>query len=231
MKKTIKVAFVKSLPVMAGYLVLGFGFGILLAKNGYGVVWALPMSVFIYAGAMQYIAVSLLASQASYISAAITTLMVNARYLIYGLTMIEPYKKAGKFKPYLIFGLTDETYSLVCSGEAPEGVDFHRYAFWLTLFNHCYWIIGGALGALAGSLIPFNAAGVDFVMTALFITIFIDQWRATKNHTPAVIGVVASLACLCIFGADNFLIPAMLAIGAALSLGKKYIGKAEGEKK
>ena len=227
MKKLLKCAFVNTIPVMMGYLVLGFGFGIISQKNGYGIIWAAAMSIFIYAGSMQYVAVSLLTSGASLITTAITTLMVNARHLFYGITMIEPYKKAGKKKPYLIFGLTDETYSLLCSGKAPEGLDFHKYSFFVTLFNQIYWIAGSMLGVLAGTLITFNTAGVDFAMTALFITIFVDQWRSTKNHLPAIIGVLASIVCLIIFGSDDFLIPTMTVITLILSLGRKHMDRQE----
>jgi len=226
-KETIKEAFKKTLPVMAGYLVLGFGFGIISAENGYGFMWALAMSAFIYAGSMQYVAVSLLTSGASLISAALTTLMVNARHLFYGISMIKLYEKAGKYKPYLIFGLTDETYSLVCMGEAPKGINFHAYAFSISLLNQCYWILGSVLGALAGSLTEWNTTGVDFAMTALFITVFVEQWKSTKNHIPALLGIFLSLICLIIFGADRFLIPSMLFISAALILGRNMITKEE----
>lgn len=229
MKKTIQAAFVKTLPVMAGYLVLGFGFGILAEKSGYGVLYAVLMSTCIYAGSMQYVAVSLLTSGASLITAALTTLMVNARHLFYGISMIEPYAKAGKRKPYLIFALTDETYSLVCTGRAPEGVDFHRFAFFVSLFDQCYWVLGSLLGAVAGALIPWDFAGVEFVMTALFITVFVEQWKSTKNHFPALVGVACSVLCLILFGADRFLIPAMIAISLTLALGKRFAQGKEGE--
>lgn len=223
MKKILKASFINSLPVMAGYLVLGFGFGIISQKNGYGILWVLAMSIFIYAGSMQYVAVSLLSSGAGLISAALTTLMVNARHLFYGISMIEPYKKAGKLKPYLIFSLTDETYSLVCGGKAPEGIDFHKYSFFVSAFNQLYWITGSALGALAGSVLRFNTAGVEYAMTALFITVFVDQWKSTKNHIPAIVGAASSVICLIIFGKDRFLIPSMLLIGIILSAGRKFI--------
>ena len=228
MKRTVKTAFIASLPVMAGYLVLGFGFGIILQEKGYSALWALPMSITMYAGAMQYVSVDLLASGASLITAAITTLLVNARHLFYGITLIEPYKNAGKLKPYMIFGLTDETYSLVCSGKAPNGVNFHQYAFFLSLFNHCYWISGCVLGTTVGTLFSFNSAGVEFSMTALFITVFVEQWKSSKNHVPAIIGVLATLLCLLIFGKDSFLIPSMITIGLMLCLTKRQLeGKGE----
>lgn len=222
MKKTIKYAFIKSLPVMAGYIVLGIGFGIISEKNGYGILWALAMSVFIYAGSMQYVTVSLLSSGANLLAVALTTLMVNARHLFYGISMLEPYKNLGKYKPYLIFGLTDETYSLVCRNDVPENINFHQYSFWLTLFNQSYWIIGSVIGATIGSIIKFNTAGVEFAMTALFITVFVEQWRSTKNHIPALIGLFSSIICLIIFGKDNFLIPSMILISIILCLTSKW---------
>lgn len=225
MKKILKDAFVKTLPIMAGYIVLGFGFGIILQKNGYGIFGAIAMSTFIYAGSMQYVAVGLLSSGATIITAALTTMMVNARHLFYGISMIEPYKKAGKCKPYLIFGLTDETYSLVCSGEAANGSDFYRYSFFVTLFNHLYWIVGSVLGVLAGTVITFNTAGIDFAMTALFITVFVEQWKTTRNHIPAMIGIGSSIVCLILFGSEHFLIPAMVSISVMLVWGKKMILK------
>lgn len=212
----IKIVFLKTLPVMVGYLVLGMGFGILLEDKGYGALWAFAMSVTMYAGSMQYVAVDLLASGASLISAAIMTVMVNARHLFYGISMIDRYKGAGRKKPYLMFALTDETYSLICSEKVPEGVNPHLFYFLISLFDQCYWITGATLGAVVGSLIQFSTAGVDFAMTALFVSIFTEQWLTSRQHTPALIGVLATLGCLLLFGADRFLIPAMLVILTAL---------------
>lgn len=223
----MKAAFIKTLPVMAGYLVLGFGFGIISEKSGYGILWVLAMSVFIYAGSMQYVAVSLLTSGATLIATALTTLMVNARHLFYGISMIDKYKKIGKTKPYLIFGLTDETFSLVCNGEAPNGLDFRKFSFYVTLLNHIYWVAGSALGALAGTLIKFNTAGVEFAMTALFITVMVEQWKSTKNHIPAIVGLIATALCLVVFGRDNFLIPSMVLIGTVLTVARKCIQNKE----
>ena len=221
MKKTIKIAFGKSLPVMAGYIVLGIGFGILLKDAGYGLFWSFLMSLTIYAGSMQYMSVSLLTSGASLIAVALTTLMVNARHLFYGLSMIEKYKDAGKKKTYLIFSLTDETYSLLCGDAVPSGVDRHWYQFFVSFFNQCYWILGCVLGSLLGTLVPFNTAGIDFSMTALFTTVFVEQWLTAKNHWPAIVGLAASVLCLGLFGADSFLLPAMITITIALLLMKK----------
>ncbi|MBD5462965.1 MAG: branched-chain amino acid transporter AzlC [Lachnospiraceae bacterium] len=224
---SIRYAFKRSLPVMAGYLVLGMGFGILLEAKGYSVVWAFVMSVFIYAGSMQYVAVDLLAGGASLISAALMTLMVNARHLFYGISMIDRYKDMGAKKPYLVFALTDETYSLVCSGDVPEGVDQKKYFFWVSLMNQSYWVIGSTAGALIGSLLVFNTAGIDFSMTALFIVVFVEQWKSAENHLSAVIGVTVSVICLLIFGPDSFLIPSMIAIAAVLTALRKILDKKE----
>ena len=221
-KSMIKKTFLSTLPVMTGYIVLGMGFGILLKTKGYGVWWALAMSVFIYAGSMQYLAVSLLTGGASLIATAITTLMVNARHLFYGISMIDKYKGAGAKKPYMIFALTDETYSLVCSEEIPDREERHRYFFMVSLFNQVYWVTGSVIGSLLGSVIPFSVEGIDFALTALFITIFVEQWLSTKKHAPAIIGVVVSVVCVLIFGADNFLIPAMCLITIAVAVLKKW---------
>ena len=229
-KNLIKTAFIKSLPVMAGYVVLAIGFGILMKEAGYGLFWSFLMSFTIYAGSMQYVAVSLLSSGASLISAALSTLMVNARHLFYGVSMIDKYKDAGKKKPYLIFALTDETYSLLCGDDYPEGEDKHWYSFFVSLFNQCYWVIGSIIGSIIGSLITFNTAGIDFSMTALFVTVFVEQWLTTKNHLPAIAGLFCSIACLMIFGPENFLIPTMISITIVLSLCKNVMDNEGGAK-
>ena len=211
-------AFVKTLPVMAGYVVLGIGFGILLRGAGFGVGHALAMSAFIYAGSMQYVGVGLLAGGASVLSAALTTLMVNARHLFYSISMIGPYRGAGRYKSYMIFALTDETYSLLCDGCVPEGVDASRYRFLVSLFNHCYWVTGCVLGSLLGAVLPFSTAGIEFSMTALFVASFTEQWMNTRDHVPALTGLLSTLLCLVLFGPDRFLIPAMLLMTLALTL-------------
>lgn len=219
-KKAIRAAFLDTVPVLTGYVFLGFGFGILMHQNGFGVLWAGAMSLFIYAGSMQYVAVSLLTSGAGLLTAALTTFVVNARHLFYGISMVDAYKGAPK-KPYLIFALTDETYSLVSKNQVPEGISRHGYCFLVSLFDHMYWVGGTVLGSLAGSLIPINYEGIDFVLTALFVTIFVEQWLSTSNHAPAVVGVSATAVCLLLFGADVFLIPSMVLIAASLILMKK----------
>lgn len=226
-RELIKDVIIKTLPVMAGYVVLGMGFGILLNVNGYGLFWALLMSVLIYAGSAQYVGISLISGGTSILTTALTILMVNARHLFYGISMIDRYKGAGKRKPYLIFGLTDETYSLVCNGEYPEGVDKYKYWFMISLFNQIYWITGSCIGSLIGTLIKFDTTGIDFSMTALFVTVFVEQWLSTKEHRPALIGLAATIICLLIFGSNSFLIPSMIAIVVLLFLAKKTFEEKE----
>ena len=226
-KKTAKTAFFDTIPVMTGYLFLGIGFGIIMQQNGFGLGWAVAMSVFIYAGSMQYVGVGLLTGGAGLVTAALATLLVNARHLFYGISMINAYKGTGKKKPYLIFALTDETYSLVSREQLPRGVERNAYFFLVSLFDQCYWVAGTALGSLAGSLIPMNFEGIDFALTALFVTIFVEQWLSSKDHFPAIVGVVSAAACLLLFGPDTFLIPTMILITAIFVLIHRQQGGAK----
>lgn len=214
----IRAAFPHTIPIFAGYIVLGFGFGLLLQSKGYNFIWAFFMSITIYAGSMQYVAVDLLASGAGLITSTIMTLLINARHLFYGISMLGKYRDIKKVKPYLIFGLTDETYGLACSTEPPEGVDRSAFYFWITLLDHSYWIMGCTLGALFGQAIPINTRGVDYAMTALFTVILTDNLLKRKSRIPAIIGLAVSFICLQIFGSNNFLIPAMIGIAICLML-------------
>lgn len=227
--KTIGYAFRASLPVMAGYLVLGMGFGVLLHDQGYSWWWAAVMSLLIYAGSLQYLAVDLMAAGAGIITTALMSLVVNFRHLFYGITMLERYKKAGRVRPYLIFALTDETFSLVCQENLPDGVREKGYYFWISLFNHCYWIVGSVLGTFVGDVLGEHTQGIDFSMTALFVIIFIQQWESAKDHRPALIGLGVSLASLLIFGPASFLIPGMIGITLALLAMRKFPARKEGE--
>ena len=221
-KRTLRKAFVTSLPVMAGYVVLGMGFGILLHNHGYGVPYALAMSLLIYAGSMQYVGVSLLAAGASILTTAMTTIAVNARHLFYSISMISRYQELGRFKPYLVFALTDETYSLLCR-ELPDGVDPPRFYFFVSMLNKLYWVTGSVLGSLLGAVLPFGTDGIEFSMTALFIATFVQQWRDTREHRPALVGLGCTLLCLMIFRRDRFLIPSMLLITLVLTLLRKTL--------
>ena len=218
--ETVTKAFYKSVPVMAGYIVLGIGFGILLRDAGYGVVWALLMSLFIYAGSMQYVGVGLLTGGASFLTTVITTIMVNARHLFYSISMIDKYRDAGAYKPYLIFALTDETYSLLCD-DASAVTDINYYRFLVSLFNHCYWVTGTVIGSILGKVLPFSTRGIEFSMTALFIASFTEQWIASKDHIPALTGIICTALCLALLGPEKFLIPAMFLITFVLTFMRK----------
>lgn len=226
-KKAAKTAFFDTIPVMTGYLFLGIGFGIIMQQNGFGLGWAAVMSLFIYAGSMQYVGVGLLTGGSGLVTAALATLLVNARHLFYGISMINAYKGTGKKKPYLIFALTDETYSLVSREQLPRGVERNAYFFLVSLFDQCYWVAGTVLGSMAGSLIPMNFEGIDFALTALFVTIFVEQWLSSKDHFPAIVGVVSAAACLLLFGPDTFLIPTMILITAIFVLIHRQQGGAK----
>ena len=220
----IRAVFPDTIPVLTGYLFLGAGFGILLAESGYSVLWAAVMALLIFAGSGQYLLVGLLASGASLASAAIATLLVNARHLFYGISLVDAYKTAGKRRLYMIFGLTDETYSLVTQAKIPEGISREDYCFWVTALNHCYWVCGCVLGAVVGTVVPIDFSGVSFVLTALFVTIFVEQWLSSKDHFPALVGVVCTALSLLGFGSEIFLIPAMAAIALILIL-RRRVGK------
>lgn len=223
----IKKAFYKTIPVMAGYIVLGSGFGILLNNAGYGMIWAFAMSALIYAGSMQYVGIGLLTGGASVVTTIITTIMVNARHLFYSISMIDKYKDSGKYKPYLIFALTDETYSLLCDDDGEANGSINRYRFFVSLFDQCYWVLGSVIGSLLGSMIRFSTAGIEFSMTALFIASFTEQWIESDNHLPAIVGIVSTVMCLVVFGSENFLIPSMLLITVLLTIlrGKESVEK------
>jgi len=225
LKSTFKYAFPKTLPVLAGYLVLGFGFGLLLQSKGYNFIWAIGMSIVIYGGSMQYVGVDLLASGAGLISAAIMSFMIQARHIFYGIALLTKYRGAGKTKPYVIFATTDETFSLVSSTEIPDEYDKNTFYFIVSILNQMYWIIGGALGALFGQMVHINTKGVDFSMTSMFVVIFVDNLIKQERRTTALIGAAVSILCLIILGPDDFLIPAMLLISLVLMLLRPLLDK------
>lgn len=219
--KALKAAFPYTIPVFTGFIFLGIAYGILMKSKGYGVGWTALMSFMAFAGSAQYVAITFLTSAFNPIYALLMTLMVNARHLFYGISMLDKYKDTGRLKPYLIFGLCDETFSILCSTDSPDGVDRNWFAFFITLLNHSYWVLGSILGGLLGSIVSFNTKGLDFVLTALFVVIFVGQWKSQKNHKPAIIGVLCSVLCLVIFGPHNFIIPSMIAILAILTISRK----------
>ena len=229
-KSTLKTAFISTIPVLAGYIFLGIAFGLLMDSHGFSVLWVLGMSLFIYAGSMQFVAIDLISGVPSSIfTVALTTIMVNARHIFYGISMLERYKNAGAKKPYIIFALTDETYSLVCNGYKGDAEHQYDYYFFVSLFNQCWWVTGSVIGSLLGSILPFTIVGIDFALTALFVTVFCDQWihsdLKTDSHFAAITGILASVMCLLIFGAERFLIPAMILILTSLSIFKFAVNK------
>ena len=225
-KKTFFYAFRTSLPVMAGYAVLGMGFGVLLHSSGLAWYWAPVMCVLMYSGSLQYVGVDLIAGGAGLLHIALMSLIINGRHLFYGLTMLTKYQKIPRGRAYAIFAMTDETFSLVCSADPPPDVDINKFYVYLSLFNQCYWIAGGLAGALLGTAVAFNSAGIEFSMTALFTVALVENWEKRKQsdqprQTATVTGLAASAVCLLLFGADKFLIPTMLAITALLLLERR----------
>ena len=211
-KVAYKAAFPHTVPVLTGYLFIGIAFGVMFADKGYNFLWAGLMSLLVYAGSGQYLAVNFFDPSVSFLQVIFLTFMVNVRHIFYGLSLLDKFKVSGKKKPYMIFSLTDETYSLYFLTKTPPDVDEGKFLFALATLNQSYWIVGSMIGALAGTLIPFNSKGIDFAMTALFIVIFVEQWFEKKNRFPAIVGVVASLICLLIFGKDSFILPSMIVI-------------------
>lgn len=228
-KAALKAAFPHTIPVMTGFLFLGAAFGILMHSKGYHAGWSLLFGLIAYAGSAQYMALAFLTAPFEPLLALGMALMVNARHIFYGLSMLERYRGAGALKPYLIFGMCDETFSLVCSVEPPEGVDRHLFAFFITLLNQSYWLAGSFAGGLLGGLINFNTLGLDYALTALFVVIFIGQWITTRDRRPALIGLGCTAICLSVFGGSKFLLPSMATILAALALLKRADKAAGGD--
>jgi len=205
-------AFPHTIPVLTGFIFLGIAYGILMSDRGFGWHWILLTSIVVFAGALQFVGISLLTSAFDPLYAFLIALSVNARHLFYGISMLEKFNGTGKIKPYLIFGMCDETFSVLCSTEPPPNVDRRAFMLSVTLLNQSYWVLGGIIGGLIGPLLTFDTYGIDFVMTAFFVVIFLNQWQSKKNCSPALIGLGVSTVSLVIFGADNFIIPAMILI-------------------
>lgn len=211
-KDALKAAFPYTIPVLTGYLILGAAYGVLMDSKNYSTTWVLLSSIFIYAGSMQFVSVGLVASGFHPVYAALMTLMVNARHLFYGITMLSKFEGLGKKKWYLIHGLTDETFSILSSSKSPKHVDRGWFLFYITLLDHIYWVIGSVLGSILGNFIPFNTKGIDFVLTALFLVILIEQLLSKKKYYAEIIGAASAIVCRLIFGPSIFLIPTMILI-------------------
>ena len=228
-RKAFFAAFPFTIPILTGFLFLGIAYGIYMNVSGFSPIYPILMSMAIFAGSMEFVTVDLLLGMFHPMSALILALMVNARHLFYGISMLDKYKNVGKKRWYLIFGMCDESFSINCTTEVPAGVDRGWFYFFVTLLNQCYWVCGAAIGGICGSFISFETEGLDFVMTALLVVIFLEQWMKEKDHTSGVIGIVLTVICLLIFGSKNFIIPSMLGILGVLTLMRGRLERRIGE--
>lgn len=223
--KAFKSAFPHTVPIFAGFCFLGMTYGIYMNVSGFSFWYPMLMSLTIFAGSIEFVAVNMLLGAFNPLQALAVTFMINARHLFYGISMLDKYKGTGIKKFYLIFGMCDESFSINCSADIPKDVDKGWFMFFVTLLNHMYWVFGATMGGIFGSLITIKLEGLDFVMTAMFVVIFLEQWLKEKDHTSSLLGLFLSFVCLLAFGADNFMIPSMLAIFIVLTLSKKRLEK------
>ena len=226
MKKSfsvLKAVFPTTIPVLTGYLILGAAYGMLMSDKGYGVLWSALMSMFAFCGSMQYVAITLLTTAFDPLSAFLLSLMVNARHIFYGISMLEKYRGLGKLRPFLIFALTDETYSIVSCCEQPETVSNKQFYFCVSFLDWIYWVAGTVIGALLGEAMTINTKGMDFALTALFIVLFIEQWKKPENRISCLIGLLCTMLCLLLFGEGSFVLPSMIGIALILIVGRKKI--------
>lgn len=224
-KNSFKAAFPHTIPIFAGFWFLALTYGIYMNVSGFSFLYPTLMSLTIFAGSMEFVAVNLLLGAFNPLQAFAMTLMINARHLFYGISMLDKYKNTGLKKFYLIFGMCDESFSINYSADIPKDADKGWFMFFVTLLNHFYWFSGAVVGGIFGSLIHFNTEGLDFVMTAMFTVIFLEQWLKDKNHISALMGLAISLLCRIAFGADNFMLPAMAAILLSLTAFRKPLEK------
>lgn len=230
MKKAFIAAFPHTIPIFAGFWFLGMAYGIYMNVSGFSFLYTLIMSMFIFAGSMEFVTVSLLLGAFNPLQALLLTLMINARHLFYGISMLDKYRKTGWKKPYLIFGMCDESFSINYTARIPQGIDRNWFMFFVTFLNHIYWVSGALLGCLFGSFIHFNTQGLEFVMTAMFVVIFMEQWLNENSHLSSLIGLGISVGCLIVFGAENFIIPSMLMILGVLTLLRAPLRRREAER-
>lgn len=223
----LKAAFPYTIPIFAGFWFLGLTYGIYMHALGFSWIYPTIMAAAIFGGSLEFVIAGMLASPFAPLAVLSVTLAVQARHIFYGIAMLKRYEGTGWMRPYLIFGMCDETFSILASKEPPEGVDRNWSMFWVTLLDHSYWVTGAALGGLAGDIVPFSMEGLSFAMTALFITILIDQVQKEHDHMPTIVGVVASIVALALFGADSFMLPALLMIVATLMLRQKRQERAD----
>ena len=222
-KTALRAAFPHTVPVLTGYLVLGMAYGILMQTKGYGPLWSGLMSALAFCGSMQYAAIALLTTVFDPLQAFFLSLMVNARHLFYGVSMLKKYAGLGSLRPLLIWWLTDETFSVLCTVEVPDGVERGPFYFWVSFLNYCYWVGGTLAGGLFGSFLTFNTTGIDFALTALFVVLFIEQLKGKQQRISGVIGLVCTVAALAVFGADKMVIAAMVLILVCLLAGRRQL--------
>ena len=216
-RRALRAAFPHTVPILTGFLFLGMTYGVYMASLGFSWIYPTLMALTIYAGSMEFVTANMLLGAFNPLQALAMTLMVNARHLFYGLAMLDRFRGLGWKKLYLIFGMCDETFSVTCSTRAPEGVDEGWFMTFVTLLDQLYWVLGAALGGLCGMLLTLNTEGLDFVMTAMFVVIFLENWLKEENHTSSLLGLGLPLVCLVLFGAQNFILPSMAAILLALT--------------
>ena len=226
--RAFRCAFPYTIPIFAGFWFLGISYGIYMGVSGFGFIYPMTMAIVIFGGSLEFVVVEMLLSSFAPLQAFLMALMIQARHLFYGISMLDKYRGLGKKRIYLIYGMCDETFSINCSAEIPEDVDRGWFYFWVTLLDQFYWVSGATIGGILGNIVTFNTEGLDFVMTALFIVIFLDQWLKDRHHLSEWIGLGASVACLLLFGADDFLIPTMVCILVLLTVCR---GEMEGGKK
>lgn len=226
-RKALKAAFPHTLPILAGFLFLGLAYGIYMNASGFSFWYPMFMSLLIFGGSLEFVAVEMLLSPFAPLQVFVMTLLIQARHLFYGLSMLDKFKGMGWKKFYLIFGMCDETFSVNYTANIPEDVDKGWFMFFVTLLDQIYWVTGATLGGLVGSLLKFDTSGISFVMTAMFVVIFLDRWLKEKNHASSVIGLLTAFVCLLCFGADSFMLPTMAAIIIILAASRKKLEKTE----
>lgn len=222
-RQALRAAFPATVPVMTGFFCLGLAYGILMATKGYGPLWSTLMSAVAFGGSMQFVAITLLTAVFDPIQAFLLSVMVNARHIFYGLSLLEKYRGLGRGRGFLIYVLCDETFSLVSTLEPPEGVARRDFYLWISLLDYLYWVIATALGGLLGGILTLNTAGLDFALTALFVVLFLEQWKKRENRPAGLIGAGCAALSLAVFGPENLVIPAMILILAALLGGRRYL--------
>ena len=217
--KELRFAWKQTIPILFTYLFIGIAFGVQMAEAGYSAVWSVASGLFIYAGSLQIVMVSLLQANVSLLTMAVITFFLNARHIFYGIAFIDRFRKMGWRYPYMVLTLTDETYSILCSVKYDSDIDGNKTAFYIAMLNHVYWMLGCLIGGCMGQMLPWDMTGIDFAMMALFVTIFVDQWREAKSHLPAVAGLISAVVCLLIFGGNNFILPSLIiTVGVLMGL-------------